>query len=247
VSGASRRRKWKRHERGSDKLTTVASDSIEGPSEVSLGSGKGAASREPPLGGFLVETRKRRGLSAEDVVRQTRIPAHYVRMIESTDYRLIADQLYLLPFLRRYASFLGLEAEEVAMRFIREVQRADSNAARMPDPIPVVEPAKRRIWVTAVVAAAATFVVATIGYVALLGRLRRPVTAVPSASADLSQHVSAAASAASAMPTASSGASASSSLSEASAAATPSPLNPRRVAGDDRSEDPTAPSNADQN
>ena len=46
-------------------------------------------------------------------------------MIERSDYGLISDQLYLMPFLRRYAAFLDLDGEEVAMRFVREVQRAE--------------------------------------------------------------------------------------------------------------------------
>jgi cytoskeletal protein RodZ len=48
-------------------------------------------------------------------------------MLESNDYSMISDRLYLMPFLRRYATFLGLDPEEIAMRFVREVQRADNS------------------------------------------------------------------------------------------------------------------------
>jgi cytoskeleton protein RodZ len=143
----------------------------------------GAGAKEPSLGKFLVETRNRRGLSTDDLIRQTRIPAHYVRMIESDDYGLISDQLYLLPFLRRYASFLGLDGEEIAMRFIREVQKADANVARMAEPIPVQEPAAtRRNWVAPAIAATTVAIVA-LGYLAISGRHRHvPISteAVPS-------------------------------------------------------------------
>ena len=132
----------------------MAQGKIE-PIDARRKTGKGAAPREPSLGNFLIEARKQRGLSADEVVQQTRLPAHYVRMIENDDYKLIADQLYLLPFLRRYADFLGLDSEEVATRFIREVQRADGNASRMSEPMPVVESGGRRRWIIPAVAAVA--------------------------------------------------------------------------------------------
>jgi cytoskeletal protein RodZ len=58
-------------------------------------------------------------------------------MLESSDYSQISDQLYLVPFLRRYATFLELDPEEMAIRFVREVQRADSSppGVRMSEPL----------------------------------------------------------------------------------------------------------------
>jgi cytoskeleton protein RodZ len=102
---------------------------------------------EKTLGQVIGEARKRRGLSPEEVVRETRIPAHYVKMIESDTAALISDQLYLLPFLRRYASFLGLDAEEIASRFVHDVQRAETNVTRMSEPIRMVEKKVASRWV----------------------------------------------------------------------------------------------------
>jgi cytoskeletal protein RodZ len=108
----------------------------------------GRKSADPSLGAFLTAARERRGLTRDAAVKETRIPAHYAA---------IADQLYLLPFIRRYAQFLGLDAEEIAIRFVREVQRAESNVVRISEPI--VERRRRGqnpswIWVaTAVVVA----------------------------------------------------------------------------------------------
>ncbi|MGH7913981.1 MAG: helix-turn-helix domain-containing protein [Candidatus Binataceae bacterium] len=94
------------------------------------------AGSEPSLGKTLEATRERRGVSRADVALETRIPAHYLEMIESSDYGLISDQLYLMPFLRRYAAFLNLDGEEIAMRFVREVQRAENAAGpRMSEPL----------------------------------------------------------------------------------------------------------------
>jgi cytoskeletal protein RodZ len=58
-------------------------------------------------------------------------------MIETDSYGLISDQLYLVPFLRRYASFLGLDPEEIASRFVRDVQHTESNVVRMSQPLTV--------------------------------------------------------------------------------------------------------------
>ena len=83
--------------------------------------------RTATLGQSLVAAREQRGLSREAVVQQAHIPAHYIQMLEDDDYQRIADQLYLLPFLRRYASFLKIDQDESAMRLLREVQRLESN------------------------------------------------------------------------------------------------------------------------
>jgi cytoskeletal protein RodZ len=107
---------------------------------------KAGADGEPSLGKMLAAVREQRGVSRAEVVLQTRIPAHYLDMIESSDYGLISDQLYLMPFLRRYAAFLNLEGEEIAMRFVREVQRAEGAAVpRMSEPL-AVHDNKRAPW-----------------------------------------------------------------------------------------------------
>jgi cytoskeletal protein RodZ len=109
-----------------------------------------AESEGPTLGTFLVGARERRGVSRDDAVRETRIPDHYVQMMESNDYSMISDQLYVLPFLRRYATFLALDPEETVMRFVREVQRADNvPPVRSIEPIEMDRPragGRRRSW-----------------------------------------------------------------------------------------------------
>src|SRR5512146_1624768 len=113
--------------------------------ELSKEPSKASAENEPSLGKTLTAARERRGVSRADVVRETRIPAHYLAMIESSDYGLISDQLYLMPFLRRYATFLNLDGEEIAMRFVREVQHAEGAAPRMSEPFALHEH-KRTPW-----------------------------------------------------------------------------------------------------
>ena len=78
------------------------------------------------LGQLMTETRKHSGLSREQVADRTHIPPYYVRMIESDSYDAIPDQLYLLPFFRRYADFLGLDAKKVVSRFICDFEKAEN-------------------------------------------------------------------------------------------------------------------------
>jgi len=97
--------------------------------EVVVQRGKPAngADAESSLGRFLSAARERRGVSREQAANQTGIPKRYLQMMENNDYTLASDQLYVLPFMRRYATFLALDPEEIAMRFVREVQSAENN------------------------------------------------------------------------------------------------------------------------
>ena len=105
----------------------------------------GASATEPEisLGKIVTEARERKGLTREQVVLEAHLPAHYVKMIETDSYGLISDQLYLVPFLRRYAAFLGLDAEDVASRFVRDVQHAEANVVRISQEITMVTGGRR--------------------------------------------------------------------------------------------------------
>ncbi|MGO9453746.1 MAG: helix-turn-helix domain-containing protein [Candidatus Binataceae bacterium] len=104
-------------------------------SGAAMTAGGRSAGEEFSLGKFLTEARNRGGYTAEQVASGTHIPPHYIKAIETDDYGLISDQLYLLPFLRRYAAFIGLDPEDVASRFVREVQKAETSAAKASEPI----------------------------------------------------------------------------------------------------------------
>ena len=86
------------------------------------------------LGQLITETREQRGLSREQVADETHIPAYYVRMIESDKYDAVPDQLYLLPFFRRYATYLGLDAQKVVSRFIHDFEQAENGVIETPVP-----------------------------------------------------------------------------------------------------------------
>lgn len=138
-----------------------------GPQEAT---GKDAANHERSLSELLTSARESRRLSAAEAAAQARVPAHYLRMLEAGDYSLISDQLYLLPFLRRYATFLALDADNAAMRFVREVQGAESYPIKAPEsPQPPPAPRRARGWLTTV---AVALIVLLALYLAGIGRHR---------------------------------------------------------------------------
>jgi cytoskeletal protein RodZ len=122
----------------------ILSDTSSGtPSDTPETKVNGGRDERSGLGAYLVSARERRGISRADAIAETRIPDHYVRMMESNDYSMISDQLYVMPFLRRYAAFLALDPDEVIMRFVREVQRADTAPSpRSLKPIEMTRPRK---------------------------------------------------------------------------------------------------------
>jgi len=130
--------------------------------------GKGLGNQEQSLSELLASARERRQLSAVQAAAQARVPAHYVKMLEAGDYSLISDQLYLLPFLRKYATFLALDADEVAMRFVHETQTAESYPIEIPEPAQAA-PAKRSGWLTSL---AVALIVLLALYLAGVGRHR---------------------------------------------------------------------------
>ena|SRR5271170_1301792 len=132
------------------------------------------ASGEQSLGGYLTELRGQRSLSREDVVGQTRIPMHYILMMENDDFSMIADQLYLMPFLRRYATFLALDPDEIATRFIHEVQRSESSGVRMSEPIVSARDRRDNRWRTLAIWLAVVLIV--VSAVALFSHERHRAT-----------------------------------------------------------------------
>lgn len=73
----------------------------------------------------LRSAREERGLSLEQAAATAGIPLQYVRLLEGeSNVRVgISDELYLIPFFRKYARFVGLDAEELLPEFLGVVQQ----------------------------------------------------------------------------------------------------------------------------
>jgi cytoskeleton protein RodZ len=74
--------------------------------------------------------RENLGLSIEQAALNAGIPLLYARLMEgeSGPGIAISDSLYLIPFFRRYASCLGLKAEDLLTDFLSELQEAPAPA-----------------------------------------------------------------------------------------------------------------------
>ena len=70
---------------------------------------------------YIREAREQKGLTLSQVEEATRIPRYYLEILEGGgDGRLVSDRLYMVHFLRTYASFLEVEVETLAAQFVRE-------------------------------------------------------------------------------------------------------------------------------
>src|SRR5580658_8631210 len=156
---------------------------VEKPPEVAAPVIPSVLSSDHSLGKIMAMAREARGFTREQAAKASNIPGYYLTMIESDDYSSIADQLYLLPFLRRYAAFVGLEPEEVASRFIREVQRADMNPGRSSEPIVMIADRRPFPWRLIMMILGSVIVAAVVGWFAyqrfILRKSTVPVSAEP--------------------------------------------------------------------
>jgi len=90
-------------------------------------------------------------MTLREVSERLRIPAQYLTMLEANDYSAIADELYLLPFVRSYAEFLGLDAGALATRFLRGIQPLERVVELTPEIIEEHEGGRSRWFTTAAV------------------------------------------------------------------------------------------------
>lgn len=73
---------------------------------------------------MLKRTREEKGISLKDAATETHVAARYLQILEGEgDPRLLADALYLIPFLRTYSTFLGLDPAITVPQFLTAVQK----------------------------------------------------------------------------------------------------------------------------
>ncbi|MDA3951620.1 MAG: helix-turn-helix domain-containing protein [Spirochaeta sp.] len=65
------------------------------------------------IGTKLKSARAAKGVSVEQVVRDTHITRRFIEAMEEEDFEQFPGEAYLLGFLRNYASYLGLAGEEI--------------------------------------------------------------------------------------------------------------------------------------
>ena len=71
------------------------------------------------IGNILREARIRKGLAIKDVAEVTKIRARYLEALENDDYSMLPGPTFVAAFLRTYAGYLKLDAENLVAEYRR--------------------------------------------------------------------------------------------------------------------------------
>jgi cytoskeletal protein RodZ len=82
------------------------------------------------IGQKLRQERERLGIPVADIARETRISARYLEAIETEDTRTLPQDFFYRSFVRQYAEYLGISADEITVSLRREMIE--------PEPLPTV-------------------------------------------------------------------------------------------------------------
>lgn len=106
---------------------TLAEEQSQAAEQLELNSG---------IGADLHHLREQAGLSIEDVATSTRIQADYIAALEDGRQQDLPGAAYAIGFLRTYADYLGLDADEAVERFKdEEAVRANPTPLVFPSPL----------------------------------------------------------------------------------------------------------------
>src|SRR4051812_42498309 len=124
----------------------------------------------PSLGETLQAARERKGVDLHRAERDTKIRAKHLAALESGDYSELPGPVYTRGFLKNYAAYLGLDADELVMEWRLEQEAA---APRIPQviaipPQPLVEP-KGHLRFTRGIFVGALLVVVIVGFLGYVG------------------------------------------------------------------------------
>jgi cytoskeletal protein RodZ len=86
---------------------------------------KPAGAAAAALGRILSETRVARGLTLDDVERETRIARRYLEALEREEFHVLPAPVYCRAFLRTYAQFLGLDPKEIVRLYPEKGREPD--------------------------------------------------------------------------------------------------------------------------
>jgi transcriptional regulator with XRE-family HTH domain len=124
----------------------------------------------PSLGETLQAAREQKGVDLHRAERDTKIRAKHLAALESGDYSELPGPVYTRGFLKNYATYLGLDADELVMEWQLEQQAA---APRIPQviaipPQPLIEP-KGHLRFTRGIFIGALLIVVIVGFLGYVG------------------------------------------------------------------------------
>jgi cytoskeletal protein RodZ len=96
------------------------------------------------FGRYLTRQRELRGLSLDEVQKDTRIPAAILVALEHGEVDRLPARVFVLNYIRAYAQAIGLLPEEAVLRF----EEIDRTVKAMPTPAALERLRRRRAWLT---------------------------------------------------------------------------------------------------
>lgn len=114
------------------------------------------------IGRYLVQERELRGMSLGEVVAHTKIPRPTLEALEEDADDRLPERVYVVGYLRAYADALGLDPDDVVLRYEEETGPLEERErSARPEP-----PGARRRWVLPALALA--LVAAAVGLALVL-------------------------------------------------------------------------------
>lgn len=90
------------------------------------------------VGNTLKEAREERGLSLEAAEEGTKIRRKYLEAMENEQFEVLPGRVYVKGFMRNYARFLGLDADDLVACY-EELFPAETSPIKVNEPEPVRE------------------------------------------------------------------------------------------------------------
>jgi cytoskeletal protein RodZ len=120
------------------------------------------------FGRYLSQQRELRGMSREDICRETKIPPSLVAALEEGQMERLPARIFVLNYIRAYARVIGMEPEEAVLRY-EEVDKA------VPAPSPaVLEKERRRRAYVGLTVMLLVLVFGVYAFLVATGKLPRP-------------------------------------------------------------------------
>ena len=94
--------------------------------------GPGGPDRLATFGRWLARERELRGLARDEVTRATRLAPGVVEALESGEPARLPPRAYAVGYLRSYAAAVGLDADEVVLRWEEALADAPAAPGRAP-------------------------------------------------------------------------------------------------------------------
>lgn len=84
------------------------------------------------LGQKLRQERERLGIPLADIARETRISARYLEAIETEDTQTLPQDFFYRSFVRQYAEYLGISADEITATLRRDLAVVEPQTSILP-------------------------------------------------------------------------------------------------------------------